>query len=97
LHESDDFARACGLSQTDVSVSHESQPVAVSFDDAMDQVCTSCIFCQYDSTFFNLFILPWSYGYLIFEVYDEWVHAVSFGRDGYGLAFRNQSADFRHH
>jgi hypothetical protein len=30
-------------------------------------------------------------------MYDERIHAVAFSRDGYGLSFGNQSADFRHH
>lgn len=82
---------------TDVSVTHESELVAFSFDNSVDDVAASDVLYECDCTFADLLVSPRAEDQLIAHVHDERIHAVAFGGYGYGLAFRNQSADFCHH
>ena len=97
MHKSDYIFDAGCLCDADVSVAHECEHVAFSFDDAVDDVAASCVFDEHDSAFADLTVIPRTEGDLVAQVHDEWVHAVAFGADGHSLAFGNQSADFLHH
>ena len=97
MHETDDIIDVNFLSDADVSVAHERELVAFSFDDAVDDIAASCVLGKDDSTFADLIVSPRAEGDLVAQVHDERIHAVAFGADGHGLAFGNQLFDFRHH
>lgn len=97
MHETYDVFHVSRLCDSDVSVAKESNLVAFSLYDAMNEEAASDIFYKHDRALFDLAVSPWTQGNLIPHMHDERIHAISFGSYGYSLSFRNQFADFLHH
>jgi hypothetical protein len=97
VHKGDHVLYKSGFFEADVSVTHEGNLVSLSSDYSVDYVTASYVFDKNHCAFPDVLIFPWTEDKLIAHMHDERVHAVAFGGYGYGLAFRNQSADFFHH
>ena len=97
MHQADDILDVSCLCDANVAIATKRDFVAFSFDDSVDQIAASDVFYKHNGSLTYLLVCPGTKSYLITEVHDEWIHAIAFCTDGYGLAFGNQLADFLHH
>lgn len=97
VHYSDYVFCGCVFCYADVPISTEDESVVLPFNDSVEYVVAGSGERQYCSSFLQLRVLVRTYGYLVIEMPDEWIHAVAFGSNTDSLAFGNQCLDLLHH
>ena len=97
MHDAGNALKSRFLLLADVAVAFEDDDVAFSAYDSVDEDVASQVADHCDCASADVAVCPWTEGYLVAQMCKEWVHAVAFDGDGYGVAFSNESADFLIH
>ncbi len=94
MHDAGDPVKSRFFFLADVAVSSEDDDVAFSFDDPVEYDVPSQVLYQGYSSRADVGVCPGAEGYLVSQMKETGVHAITFCCNGYGFTFSNEFADF---
>ena len=94
MHDAGDPVKSRFFFLADVAVSFEDDDVAFSFDDAMQNDIAFDVAYEGNCAGADVGVCPGAEGYLVSQMKETGVHAITFCCNGYGFTLSNEFADF---